>query len=94
MLLHTPCTLSLPCTLSVQAAPFMLPQLKALVETGVYQPAPASVPMPLGSLDVPQAERNAKCRIILTAEKTVPGLDSLCTVIKVPALGPLALPMN
>lgn len=61
----------------------MLPQLKELLQNGTYQPAPGSVPLTLGSLEVAQAERTAKCRVILTAEQTVPYLDNLCTVIKV-----------
>lgn len=69
----------------MQAAPFMLPQLRQLVETGDYQPAP--VPVPLGTHgswhDVPQGEKRARCRVIMTAEQTVPELVRLCTVIKV-----------
>lgn len=61
----------------------MLPQLKELLQKGTYQPAPGSVPLTLGSLEIAQAERTAKCRVILTAEQTVPYLDNLCTVIKV-----------
>lgn len=61
----------------------MLPQLKELLQNGTYQPAPGSVPLTLGSLEIAQAERTAKCRVILTAEQTVPYLDNLCTVIKV-----------
>jgi hypothetical protein len=69
----------------LQAAPFVLPQLKQLLETGTFQPAPAPVAMStFGSwTDMPQTERQAQCRIILTAEQTVPELASLCTVIKV-----------
>lgn len=59
----------------------MLPQLRQLLETGVYQPAPA--PVPLGSIDFPQAEREATCRIIMTAAQRVPALDGLATVIQV-----------
>lgn len=68
---------------AVQAQAFMLPQLKELLQSGTYQPAPGSVPLTLGSLEVAQAERSAKCRVILTAEQTVPYLDGLTTVIKV-----------
>lgn len=64
----------------------MLPQLKELLVNGTYQPAPGSVPLTLGSLEIAQAERTAKCRVILTAEQTVPYLDGMTTVIKV---GPL-----
>jgi hypothetical protein len=65
----------------------MLPQLKQLLETGVYQPAPA--PVPLGThgswADVPQSERQAQCRVVMTAERAVPELFrlKLCTLIKV-----------
>lgn len=67
----------------MQAQPFMLPQIKQLLEEGRYAPAPGSVPLTLGSLEVAQAERMSKCRVMLTAERTVPYLDGLCTVIKV-----------
>jgi hypothetical protein len=70
-------------THALQAQAFMLPQLKELLQKGTYQPAPGSVPLTLGSLEIAQAERTAKCRVILTAEQTVPYLDNLCTVIKV-----------
>lgn len=59
----------------------MIPQLRQLLETGVYQPAPA--PVPLGSIDFPQAERQSQCRIIMTAEKRVPAFDGLTTVVQV-----------
>jgi hypothetical protein len=68
---------------ALQAQTFMLPQLKELLTNGTYQPAPGSVPLTLGSLEVAQAERTAKCRVILTAEQTVPYLDGMTTVIKV-----------
>ena len=59
----------------------MIPQLRQLLETGVYQPAPA--PVPLGSIDFPQAERQANCRIIMTAAQRVKAFDGLTTVIQV-----------
>lgn len=66
-----------------QAQAFMLPQLKELLTNGIYQPAPGSVPLTLGSLEVAQAERISKCRVFMTAEQTVPYLDGLGSVIKV-----------
>eukprot|EP00878_Enallax_costatus_P004842 GHUV01005096.1.p1 GENE.GHUV01005096.1~~GHUV01005096.1.p1 ORF type:complete len:906 (+),score=289.25 GHUV01005096.1:167-2884(+) len=67
-----------------KAAPHMIPQLRQLLETGVYQPAPA--PVPLGSIDFPQAERQANCRIIMTAAQRVKAFDGLTTVVQAPPL--------
>eukprot|EP00879_Flechtneria_rotunda_P013356 GHRR01013946.1.p1 GENE.GHRR01013946.1~~GHRR01013946.1.p1 ORF type:complete len:902 (+),score=300.53 GHRR01013946.1:340-3045(+) len=67
-----------------KAAPHMIPQLQQLLQAGTYQPAPA--PAPLGSIDYPPAERQATCRIIMTAQQRVPALDGLATVIQVPPL--------
>jgi hypothetical protein len=62
-------------------APYMIPQLRRLLEEGVYQPAPA--PVPLGSIDFPQAERRSSARIIMTAAQRIPAFDGLTTVIQV-----------
>jgi hypothetical protein len=62
-------------------APYMIPQLRRLLEEGVYQPAPA--PVPLGSIDFPQAERRSNARIIMTAAQRIPAFDGLTTVIQV-----------
>jgi hypothetical protein len=59
----------------------MIPQLRRLLEEGVYQPAPA--PVPLGSMDFPQAERRSSARIIMTAAQRIPAFDGLTTVIQV-----------
>jgi hypothetical protein len=65
----------------VLQAPYMIPQLRRLLEEGVYQPAPA--PVPLGSIDFPQAERRSTARIIMTAAQRIPAFDGLTTVIQV-----------
>lgn len=75
----------MPLFPAAQAQTFMLPQLKELLTNGIYQPAPGSVPLMLGSIEVAQAERISKCRVYMTAEQTVPFLDGLGTVIKVGA---------
>jgi hypothetical protein len=62
----------------------MIPQLRRLLEEGVYQPAPA--PVPLGSVDFPQAERRSAARIVMTAAQRIPAFDGLTTVIQVGAL--------
>eukprot|EP00883_Tetradesmus_obliquus_P009178 jgi/Sobl393_1/19957/SZX72903.1 len=67
-----------------KAAPYMIPQLRRLLEEGVYQPAPA--PVPLGSMDFPQAERRSAARIVMTAAQRIPAFDGLTTVIQVPPL--------
>lgn len=59
----------------------MVPQLRQLLEHGVYQPAPA--PVPLGSIDLPAAARQSSARIILTAAQRVRAFDGLTTVIQV-----------
>eukprot|EP00882_Tetradesmus_deserticola_P011080 GHRQ01011715.1.p1 GENE.GHRQ01011715.1~~GHRQ01011715.1.p1 ORF type:complete len:603 (+),score=315.83 GHRQ01011715.1:299-2107(+) len=67
-----------------KAAPYVIPQLRRLLAEGVYQPAPA--PVPLGSIDFPQAERRSSARIIMTAAQRIPAFDGLTTVIQVPPL--------
>ncbi len=68
-----------------QAPPSAIFQISLLLSEGTFQPLPSAWTT-MASVDLPRPPQKCAARIFLTAEKRVPGLESLVTTLQVPPL--------